>query len=375
MISIRYKCLIFALFLTGSLSQKSFGSADLHSVNYDFNQQKLDEAKDSFHFLRTYVDYFYLLVNANKSNFQSLSTTTSVPGWCVGDAHAENFGVLIQDNGSSLFSMNDIDDSGPCPIVLDIFRLMVSSRLYDNNIKLNKILEAYLEGVQGTKRDLPLAIQNMIQKSQKKGIAPSNKKISGNKLVRDSEMSEVSSEVVTLIKQALHAYMNSSTDLLDVVATSKAGGGSGGLLRYEVLLSKNGVLLHLELKEEITPSIYPVEIGPAPDTTTRILTMLHLDQGEKLSKYYNVIQVDNKTLLVRPRFAGNIGISLNEQSNSENKEIINYEAYQLGLIHSRSINNISSWVSLLQNVKSKDWEADVESMTTHFEKTFSKLKK
>jgi len=39
----------------------------------------------------------------------------------VGDAHPENFGTLLQKDGTSVFTVNDVDDSGPCPLGLICF--------------------------------------------------------------------------------------------------------------------------------------------------------------------------------------------------------------------------------------------------------------
>ena len=61
--------------------------AGLTDVPYDFDQGKLAAAEDSFHFLRSFVDYFYLLVKANMATFTIVPSTASMSGWCGGDAH------------------------------------------------------------------------------------------------------------------------------------------------------------------------------------------------------------------------------------------------------------------------------------------------
>ncbi len=376
MIAISKKAILIFSMIFG-LALRGVASASLQDVNYNFDQQKLSTAKDAFHFLRSYVDYYYLIVKANRSSLPSLSSTWGVPGWCVGDAHPENFGVLLQNNGASLFSMNDIDDSGPCPVVLDIFRLMVSSRLYDNSTKIDKILVAYLAGIQRQNYNMPPAVQDMMKKSQKKGTRPSDNKVSGNKLIRDSSMREVTADEAKQIKQALvylRPYVDPHTKLLDMLATVKVGGGSGGLLRYEILLNNKGSLVHLEFKEEVTPAIYPVALGAIPDPANRVMTTLKLSQSSNISIYYNVVQINNMSMMVRPRFDGNVGVALDKQSASDNRDIILYEAYQLGVIHSRSVKNINSWVQTLQPVQGETWENDVDAVTDLFANKFKQLK-
>jgi hypothetical protein len=147
--------------------------------------------------------------------------------------------------------------------------------------------------------------------------------------------------------------------------TSKVGGGSGGLLRYEILLNNNNQLLHLEMKEQVVPGIYPVA-SAVPETRQRIITTLLMAQGLGASQFYKVVDLDGKSFLIRPRFAGNVGLNLDKQSDSENKEIIRYEAYTLGRIHSHSVKNINAWIQQLTPSKNQQWENDVQIMTDYF---------
>ncbi len=355
----------------------SAASLPLKDPNYSFDQTKLGAAQDSFHFLRSYVDYFYLVLNANQSALPLVTGLENTAGWCVGDAHPENFGILIQQDGRSMFTMNDMDDSGPCPVGLDLIRLMVSSRLYNSDTKIDKIMDAYLKGVARQSIDMPSAVSDMVKKSQKKGTAPSSKKVDGNKIVRDGNMIEVNADELKQIKialQSLKSALSAQTKLLDVVATSKVGGGSGGLLRYEVLLDNGGSLLHLEMKEEVTPSIYPVAVGNIPSTAERIAKTIQVDQSGNPSAFYTVVQINGRDMLIRPRFDGNVGVSLDKQDDSDNQDIIRYEAYTLGLIHSRSIANAKAWIQQLQAIKQKALESDVALITQHFDAKYSSLK-
>ncbi|MCX5784179.1 MAG: DUF2252 family protein [Elusimicrobia bacterium] len=350
---------------------------NLTDVPYSFDQAKLDAANDSFHFLRSYVDYFYLLIKANRGSLRAVSAVDNVPGWCVGDAHPENFGVLIQNDGSSVFTMNDMDDSGPCPVVLDLYRLMVSSRLYSGKTKLDKLLQAYAAGLRGQTYTVPAPVTDMINKSQKKGITPDPKKIDGGKILRDSNMRDVDAGELAQIKAALASLgggLSPVAKLLDAVATSKIGGGSGGLLRYEVLLDNGGALLQLEFKEEPTPSIYPVAAAQIPETTQRIPTTILMEQGSGASSLYSVAAVSGKAMLIRPRFDGNVAMSLDKQTEQDNKDIIRYEAYVLGRIHARSLQKTDALARLLQVISGSAWEDDVTLMTRHFDLKFYQLK-
>ena len=236
-------------------------SSNFKDVSYSFDTEKNKAAKDSFHFLRSYVDYFFLLVNQNKSDLKAFNQVASFSGWCVGDAHAENFGALVQKDQTTVFTVNDMDDFGPCPVGFDLYRLMVSSKLYDKNIDLDQIAKNYILGLKNSSVEMPDCIKKLIDKSINKGLEVSAKKISSNKIIRDSIMTEVGASDEQQILNGLNQQdlgLSKNYKIIDLVSTHKIGGGSGGLFRYEVLISDHDKLIHLELKEEEKPSIYPV---------------------------------------------------------------------------------------------------------------------
>ena len=161
--------------------------------------------------------------------------------------------------------------------------------------------------------------------------------------------------------------------ITDMLATTKVGGGSGGLQRYEILMQNGASLLHLELKEQRQPAIAPVETD-TPDTAQRIAKTLLMDQGSKASVLYKVVQIGSTSMLLRPRFAGNVGVSLAKGSASDNKDIIRYEAYTLGVIHSRSLSSSKEWEKILGDISEQAWEHDVKLLTEQFQQKFKELK-
>jgi hypothetical protein len=282
-----------------------------------------------------------LLIQANKTQLQSLNQVGEVSGLCVGDAHAENFGFLIQKDGQTLFAMNDMDDSGPCPVIADVIRLMVSSSLYDNKIDLNQLWKSYRHGLEGKNNDMPKVLSDMAKKSVKDGTMPSGSKVSENKIVRDNLMTELTpdqiNEIHSAIAMSLKNALPNNAQIIDAVQTSKVGGGSGGLTRIEVLYSVSGELLQLELKEEVTPSIYPIATSYIPELPTRIQQTIAAEMGPLANSLYSTTRLFGKSMLIRPRFHGNIGVTLNKESLQDNESIIYFEAYTLGMIHARTI--------------------------------------
>lgn len=347
----------------------------LTDINYNFDQTKVNASENSFYFLRSFVSYYFGVIAKNKDSLHISKKAGSFNGWCVGDAHPENFGILIQDEGSTIFTMNDMDDSGPCPVAYDLLRILVSSRLYMPNINSQEIIKSYTDGLKGKNASTPNAIESMDKDANKAGMQIAAKKLQGNAFKRKSTMEEVGTNLKVQITSLLQSqFKNENLRVLDMVATSKIGGGSGGLQRYEVLItnSKNQ-LIHLELKELVAPSIVPVATAPIPDQTSRMKKTLQINQGENSSHYYNVFNIQGKSMLLRPKFSGNIGVTLADSSDKDNKEIINFEAYILGRIHANSV-NVKDYAKALENMDSKNWEDDISAFTNLFNKKFNELK-
>lgn len=366
------------LFLSVDVSATSqVKRVSLRDPDYQFDQTKLDAAENSFMFLRSFVDYFYLVIRANQANLSSVRDLQSASGWCVGDAHPENFGVLLQKDSKGVFTMNDMDDGGPCPVGLDLLRLMVSSRLYSSGVELGQMINAYVNGLASSPYTVPIAVEDLLKKSQKRGMTVNPKKVFEKTLVRDRDMKEVSPKELAQIRSALFSLagvISPKAQILDVVSMSKVGGGSGGLLRYEVLIDNAGNLVHLEIKEQPGPAIYPVATGPIPKVEERIAKATSVTQFPQPSEFYVGLSVNGRDMLLRPRFYGNQGLSLGQQSDGEFQEIVSYEAYVLGVLHSRSVSDKSAWVDKVKGISEKSLEKEVTSIADHFKAKYSSLK-
>lgn len=345
--------------------------------SYSFDPTKLVAAESPLQFMRSYVDYFYLLLSNNTKNLSTLSALQSTSGWCVGDAHPENFGFLVQDDGSSIFSMNDLDDGGPCPVGLDLLRLLVSGKLALKGISVETLRAAYLMGLRGDSFPVPLVIGELKKKSQKKGKQNSSKKISGNKIVRDNDMNEVSVEEKQSIDTAMaslgHLFAPRA-QLLDVVSRRKVGGGSGGLLRYEILVQKGTEKIHLELKEQILPAIASVVIGKVPDISERVAKGVQYTQSPFPSRYYVGLKVGGRDMLMRPLFSGNMGLEITDFNQENAHSVVYFQTYSLGTIHARSISDKKVWIEKFEEISLNSLFKDVMVLSEFFEDKFKAMK-
>ncbi len=368
-------CLAFILFTT-----QTFAQDEIRDVKYDFDSQKLEASQDAFHFTRSFVDYYYDVIAGNTETLKIARELSQYSGWCVGDAHAENFGILLQNDGKSFFTMNDMDDFGPCPLAYDFLRLLVSTRLYMPKADIEKLRSAYLTGLSGDMISAPDTIISMAKNGEKLGTNVDPKALDGNKFKRKNGMNEVSPEIRQKIIDDLtpvfakKSFTGEDLKIVDVVATSKVGGGSGGLLRYEVLAQGNKKFVHLELKELTTPAVAAVATSSIPEQNARMMKALSIEQGTNYSHYYNVFTIGGKTMLLRPKFAGNLGVSLSDFDNKDGAlNTIAYEAFILGRIHASSAGE--NYQSAIKNFSADDLEKDVSAFTKFINHKYDDLKK
>lgn len=368
-----YTNFIFLLFTTTALAENK----KLKDIDYYFDQTKVETSSSPLSLLRSFIDLFYLIIINNAQQFPALEKLEEVKAWCAGDVHPENFGIQLLENQEPIYTINDMDDSGPCPVVFDLFRLIVSSKLYNDQINIEKIINAYTSGLKAKNYLEPKSIQKMMNQAIKMGFIPSPKKVKDKKFIRNDQMRVVTvnekNQIVQLLNHNFKDSLSSDYVLLDLVARAKDKGGSKGLLRYEILLENHGQLLHLEFKEQSKPNLYPI-MDSIPTTAEKIKNSLFFNQGASASKLYKVVQVNSKNMLVRPRFAGNIGVELKEKSPDRNEDIIYYEAYVLGKIHSRSVQSLEKWIQLIKDSYHKTWNDEAELMTDYFNKKFKELK-
>ncbi len=348
-------------------------SAGLNPVPFQFDPEKVRNAKNSFHFMRAFADYYYLLLSRNTQNFQALSQLQRFSGWCVGDAHAENFGALLQATGRSYFTVNDMDDAGPCPLADDFFRFLASSKLADDDFKTGEMLDSYLDGLQGNKVKVPEAVSDLLKKSEKRGMILDSDEVKNSKFVHAKDMQEISAATQ---KQIITGLQNlfPGIQLYDLIQTAKEGGGSGGQIRYEVLASHNSRLVQLELKEQVPPAIAPVAPSSIPKLSERIQKTLKYEQGDNPSPYYRTIQIGSLEMLIRPKFHGDVGAELGSVSKSDQKDLVYFEAYILGFIHRQSAADLNAYVQALKNLPKSAWKNDVELMIEHMDQKFRDLK-
>lgn len=352
--------------------ERNPANQDLTDVNYVFEQSKVDAAANAFHFMRSFVDYYYLLMAKNPDRLSTVASFKNFGGWCAGDAHAENFGFLIQKDGRFVFTINDMDDAGPCPVAYDFFRLMSSSQVFSPDVKIHKILAAYIAGIGGDTYPVPATISAMKNDAESKGLNLNPKKVAGQTLNRDKNSEELDQNTLQGLQRVVDGLLPGGK-LLDAYKTAKVGGGSGGMIRYEALIKTANQLVDIEFKEQTTPSIYPVATAPIPNAPNRIAKTLQVEQGSQFLPYYGYVKIHNLDMLARPIIWGNTGMNLGKNSTSDDLEAIYFEAYILGILHRKSVDNPDQYLKLLMASDIEGWKQDSTAMAHFIDKKYKHL--
>ena len=153
---------LFACSSTPTLVREPAAAKDIAKVktdsllnlytDYDFSdkeiRKKLEAATDALQFFRSFLPAYYDLA----ARAEPMPRLTEFRGMTAGDAHLENFGALIQADGSVIYSINDVDDYGvKVPVYLDFLRLPISVRLskFKNLVSFKSITQSYIDGKDG----------------------------------------------------------------------------------------------------------------------------------------------------------------------------------------------------------------------------------
>jgi len=340
---------------------------------------KLTAAVDSglFGFFRAYVPYFYDLLRRKRSDpaFPDFHGMDVIEGWCVGDAHPENFGTLYcRSEGREkalVFTMNDPDDGAPGPLFADLLRFLTAVRLFDREVSLEPIINAYRQGLDGD-LDFSPVVQHECELARKRRKRPerlfrldasARVKPRGRIKKRFRFGKGPPKKVARRLKKGVLGLVGKSFRVCRIWSLRKRGGGSGGVRRYWVLLAPrkrkkacarahDKRALVLDLKTLTKSGMYPLQCpqGPAAENMAcsdvpelmmnRVWESLDLERGLNVGRFCDVVRFKPlPPMLVRARWKGNRGVKLDstEYSRRQMVQLLKDEAKALGHIHRKSL--------------------------------------
>jgi len=281
-------------------------------------------------------------------------------GICFGDAHPDNFG-FIRIGGQTKFVFNDLDDSGYCPIALDAARYFAVLRLYFADSSLTKeVLEQYVDAVKDLSRakdiddDLRPDWSQVASKALGENVA-SDKLVLGGELGLPS-----SSERSALLSLARTDARLATNTVLDVAAVDRVAGGSGGLRRFWLLVSKAGTKTILELKEAAPPGVDFGRHTKTLDGDERLDVLKHALWSTTAKDDYFYVELLGARFLVRNRLAKK-SVKLGDLSSKDRTKVLLAQASVMARLHAPRWSHVKkdelrSWLDDSSKVLAERWE-------------------
>lgn len=351
--------------------------------------EKIKTSSNVFKFFRSFVPYFYKTakdLQIGKDSQDPLNSISQEMGWCVGDAHIENFGSVVDQKKLIEFRANDIDDSARCPLFLDFLRFLVSYTFFDEKLDesfLVDILESYKKGLNVKEHKYSKVTLELLKEAgDKKLEAPKHMLEDEDRLYRTSPDQEVDLELRNQILATIESSLGEKLEFIDIIKYTPSGGGSSHLLRYRILVKfpSNSNLLPenspsqqlLELKTLAIPGVFPVLEGELPKSSDRIKESLALIRGAHASPLLRVLEFNQCEMLLRPRWAAEIGVEIKGLSKDEYKNLLMDEAYTLGSIH--SLNASENYIKQVSKSQAISWQTPQLKLRDKITKSFKLLK-
>lgn len=346
---------------------------------------KIKVADSPDKFFRSFVNYYYFALRTQPGLVGNMISLGREGGWCVGDGHISNLGSVIDRNGKPHLTVNDLDDGGPCPLVADYLRFLVSARLEVKEADLVSLVRVYKFVLQGSPWNFTQETKDFLDKAAKLGpqIDPDNL-VSATKLKRDKNAREVTDEEKSeVLKTISRVYKNS--EVTDLFATVKEGGGSHGLLRFKVLVKIEGNSQNLEtgkgdptfhliqFKRLVDPAIASLAVAPVPSPGDRIKTSLNVEQGDVYSIFYNVQNVNGMIMLLSPVRWGNIPVDAKQTPQKALEALVLDESKVMALIHKKMASD--QYIASAIQIPEMDWVLATKNIHDYMKAVFETLNK
>jgi hypothetical protein len=308
--------------------------------------------------LRTPINFFRAFVVSYYEDIKNVKGLGPV-GLCYGDAHLGNFGFVLFKEGT-LFVYNDLDDSGPCPVVADNLRFLTSLRLYRRRAEAQvpDLAKLYVDIVskESEMESLPIDFFPNMEKVGNDILTTYTK---GKKfLYEDSGLEEIDPKTTEAVKEAVRTATVTLGFPGPVVPLAVAGrshrhGGSAGLDRFWILVDlPDGNREVLEMKGQLAPATY---VGGWGAPLTDRFNQLTEEFWKGLTKrFYQPVSFEGTVYLIRSRKKSDI--DLDELSKPQLRQLLRAETSLLAFQHQRYW---QSWAG--SEIKNKDWQSSLVS--------------
>lgn len=264
-------------------------------------------------------------------------TQRSLPGGrgvIFGDAHPDNFGFL-KTAGKTEFRFNDFDDAGRGPVALDALRYFTALRLaYPKQDKVfDAALDAYARSLQRpTRSSVPKSLAPDWGVVREKNL----EKYTANEGFRfdakSTRLARAPRGVSTSVRDLVESDPRfGAATVLDVGLRARDGGGSGGLERIWVLVSRGGKSDILELKQTGTPATAALPGGKLPHDTRLDVLKSNFLKAPPHDDLFSVSMGD-KHYIVRDR-SRMANVATSELSKGDRKRVLASQASVMAAQH------------------------------------------
>lgn len=341
---------------------------------------RIENAKDKHKFMRGFIPYYYQEAYEARKSIPVHGKMKNTTGQIVGDAHVENFGFMINNEGKPILALNDFDDVAEAPLYLDVMRLSQSAT-YMADVKQGKLLAAYKKGLTDASYEFSGYINKLKAKAQEGGISCKADYAATKDGLRFSKKGEpnfvTTKTEISGIQKVLTDKYGPKAIIHDTYRTMKESGGSAYGNRFHVLAEFDGNVHFIELKEVFESGVVSQFAKTVPNDQ-RILSSRNVFLGNKFDQKLDVVSVEDKMYQLRFKSDGNKSIDFTKIKEKDLHKVIEDEFFVLGQLHRKSLASspakINEYMKDLNSVTVDEWEESVKVMKQKMKKAFDKAK-
>lgn len=342
---------------------------------------RFEKATNKHKFLRSFIPYYYQQIHKHADKLPAFQKASKTKGYIAGDAHVENFGFLVDNNGKSIMALNDFDDVAQSSLVMDVMRLSQSASYVNKELDQTHLIQAYLKGL----NDKPYELSEYINKLAAKA--------SGGGKLSKAEFTTTATGKQFAIKQAptfattqaqhsgleaiLKKKYGKDVKLHDSYRTMKESGGSAYGTRYHLLAEFDGQVHFIELKEASGSGVVPELLSKAQTNPERILGARNTFLGNNFDRQLDVVAFENQNFQLRFKAKGNKSIDLGKARAEEIPKIIEDEFFILGQLHRKSLAAseapIAQYTKDIHSISIKEWDETIKFMRERIKTAFDKV--
>ena len=356
----------------------------MKDAELSFSPLLLADVRTPVQFAQTFPNYYFELIKNNSSLLKSLEGIETFTAWTPGRAFPESFGALIRGDAASIFTVADVDSAGPGPCAASLFQFLVGARFYDSSLRVDLMIQSYVRGIQGDEMQIPHLAMDLMSRSRSAGMVPDESRVMNGRLLREPGASELSAVEQEVVQTNLDQFFPRKVTILD--GLQRHGETSFGKIQKQIslLLESRGQTLVVDLEEE-TPAANSVltqgeanaeSSSESTSLSDRLTTAFTVERGG-LSVYEGAIQISGVKYSMMPRFRGDIGVQVGSEAtlgDGELSELLKFEAYTLGQIHARTLNEPQAYLRALARVGVRDVARDVVALGLLIEHKFAMLR-